>query len=150
MMGRHTCRICHGKFATGTRQNVPSSVNGVLASVGDDTYQTWYKIVGDLASGAHPLVVLHGGPGISHEYMTPLAEIHNKCNIPVIFYDQIGIGKSIFEGVAEKPREFWTVDLFMESPVHGIVGEKHWPATGRDASGCEGDYREARERGDNG
>ncbi|KAG1890028.1 hypothetical protein F4604DRAFT_1899087 [Suillus subluteus] len=68
-----------------------------FCKVGDDTYQTWYKIVGDLASGAHPLVVLHGGPGISHEYMTPLAEIHNKCNIPVIFYDQIGIGKSIFK-----------------------------------------------------
>jgi pimeloyl-ACP methyl ester carboxylesterase len=83
-------------------------------TVGDDTYQTWYKIVGDLASGSHPLVVLHGGPGISHEYMTPLAEIHNKCNIPVIFYDQIGIGKSVFEGVAEKPKEFWTVDLFMD------------------------------------
>ncbi|KAG2086885.1 proline-specific peptidase [Suillus discolor] len=82
--------------------------------VGDDTYQTWYKIVGDLTSGAHPLIVLHGGPGISHEYMTPLAEIHNKCNIPVVFYDQIGIGKSFFEGVADKPKVFWTVDLFMD------------------------------------
>jgi pimeloyl-ACP methyl ester carboxylesterase len=46
--------------------------------------------------------------------MTPLAEIHNKCNIPVICYDQIGIGKSKFEGVAEKPKEFWTVDLFID------------------------------------
>ncbi|KAG2063926.1 proline-specific peptidase [Suillus decipiens] len=82
--------------------------------VGGDIYQTWYKIVGDLASGSHPLIVLHGGPGISHDYMTPLAEIHNKCNIPVIFYDQIGIGKSIFEGVAEKLKEFWTLDLFMD------------------------------------
>ncbi|KAG1811966.1 proline-specific peptidase [Suillus variegatus] len=82
--------------------------------VGDDTYQTWYKIVGDLTSGAHPLIVPHGGPGISHEYMTPLAEIHNKCNIPVVFYDQIGIGKSFFEGVADKPKEFWTVGLFMD------------------------------------
>ncbi|KAG2097494.1 proline-specific peptidase, partial [Suillus discolor] len=82
--------------------------------VGDDTYQTWYKIVGDLTSGAHPLIVLHGGPGVSHDYMTPLAEIHNKCNIPVVFYDQIGIGKSFFEGVPDKPKEFWTVDLFMD------------------------------------
>ncbi|KAG2110010.1 L-amino-acid amidase, partial [Suillus discolor] len=43
--------------------------------IGDDTYQTWYKIVGDLVSGAHPLIILHGGPGILHEYMTPLSEI---------------------------------------------------------------------------
>lgn len=82
--------------------------------VGDDTYQTWYKIVGDLASGVRPLVVLHGGPGISHDYMTPLVEIYNKYKIPVIFYDQVGIGMSLFEGVAEKPKELWTVDLFMD------------------------------------
>ncbi|KAG1784959.1 uncharacterized protein HD556DRAFT_171321 [Suillus plorans] len=42
--------------------------------IGDDTYQTWYKIVGDLASGAHPLIILHGGPDVPHEYITPLAE----------------------------------------------------------------------------
>ncbi|KAG2123748.1 hypothetical protein DEU56DRAFT_745127 [Suillus clintonianus] len=30
-------------------------------NVGNNKYQTWYKIVGDLASGAHPLVMLHGG-----------------------------------------------------------------------------------------
>ncbi|KAG1855270.1 hypothetical protein F4604DRAFT_1685754 [Suillus subluteus] len=73
-----------------------------------------YKIVGDLASSAHPFIVLYGGPGVSQEYTTPLGEIHNKCNIPVILYDQIGIGKSIIEGVAKKPKEFWIVDLFID------------------------------------
>jgi hypothetical protein len=33
-------------------------------------YQTWYKIVGDLMTGAHrPLVILHGGPGLDHGYV---------------------------------------------------------------------------------
>ncbi|KAG2097496.1 uncharacterized protein F5147DRAFT_763358 [Suillus discolor] len=59
---------------------------------------------GDLASGAHPLIVLHGGPGVSREYMTPLAEIHNKYR-----HQQVH-----FEGVADKPKEFWTVDLFVD------------------------------------
>jgi len=34
------------------------------------TYQTWYKIIGDLTTGAHrPLVILHGGPGLDHGYV---------------------------------------------------------------------------------
>ena len=35
--------------------------------VNGETYKTWYKITGDLKAGKHrPLVVLHGGPGMSH------------------------------------------------------------------------------------
>jgi hypothetical protein len=31
------------------------------------TYQTWYKVYGDLkGSGKRPLVAVHGGPGMSH------------------------------------------------------------------------------------
>lgn len=38
--------------------------------VGDETYQTWYKVLGSLnAPGMTPLVVLHGGPGMTHHYM---------------------------------------------------------------------------------
>ncbi|KAF8553521.1 proline-specific peptidase [Imleria badia] len=62
--------------------------------VGGETYQTWYRIFGDLKSGVRPLVVLHGGPGLSHHYVLPFEELHTRFNIPVIFYDQIGIGES--------------------------------------------------------
>ena len=38
--------------------------------VGSTTYQTWYKVFGDLKSSQHrPIVALHGGPGMSHHYM---------------------------------------------------------------------------------
>lgn len=38
--------------------------------VGSNTFQTWYKIYGDLKSTeSRPVVVLHGGPGMSHHYM---------------------------------------------------------------------------------
>ncbi|KII84119.1 hypothetical protein PLICRDRAFT_168214 [Plicaturopsis crispa FD-325 SS-3] len=79
--------------------------------VGDETFKTWYKVVGDLKACARPLVVLHGGPGISHEYMLPHADLVHKYDTAVIFYDQIGIGRSTH--LASKPAEFWTVELFM-------------------------------------
>lgn len=80
--------------------------------VGSETFQTWYKIVGDLKSGVRPVVALHGGPGISHHYMLPHVELTTSHNIPVVFYDQIGIGAS--SHLKEKPAEFFTVDLFMD------------------------------------
>ena len=34
------------------------------------TYQTWYKVIGDLKTEARrPLVIVHGGPGMSHDYL---------------------------------------------------------------------------------
>jgi len=39
-------------------------------------FRTWYRIVGDLAQPGGPaklpLLVLHGGPGESHDYLQPL------------------------------------------------------------------------------
>lgn len=86
--------------------------------VGDETYQTWYRIFGDLRSGVRPLIVLHGGPGLSHHYVLPFKQLHARFNIPVIFYDQIGIGESSHP--KNVPKEFWTVDLFMDE-LHNVI-----------------------------
>ncbi|EED80167.1 predicted protein [Postia placenta Mad-698-R] len=80
--------------------------------VGSETFQTWYKVVGDLKCGARPLVALHGGPGIAHHYMLPHAELWASHGIPVVLYDQIGIGES--SHLRGKPKEFFTVELFVE------------------------------------
>ena len=77
-----------------------------------ETYSTWYKVVGDPKSGHRPLVTLHGGPGMSHHYMLPHAQLHALYGVPVVFYDQIGIGRSTH--LRDKPAEFWTMDLFMD------------------------------------
>ncbi|OBZ67520.1 L-amino acid amidase [Grifola frondosa] len=79
---------------------------------GHDTFQTWYKVVGDLKSGGRPLVTLHGGPGLLHHYMLPHIDLCASHAIPVIFYDQVGNGKS--SHVKDKPKEFWQLDLFMD------------------------------------
>ncbi|CCL98815.1 uncharacterized protein FIBRA_00820 [Fibroporia radiculosa] len=77
-----------------------------------EIFQTWYKVVGGLKSGGRPLIVLHGGPGVSHHYMLPHDALAASHNIPVIFYDQIGNGES--SHLPGKPKEFWTIDLFID------------------------------------
>ena len=39
-----------------------------------------------------PLVIIHGGPGLSHEYMLSLAPLASTR--PVVFFDQYGVGSS--------------------------------------------------------
>ena len=78
---------------------------------GGETYQTYYKIFGDLAlPNAIPVIVIHGGPGMTHDYLLPHADL--ALSRSVILYDQIGNGRSTL--LPDKPRTFWTIDLFLD------------------------------------
>lgn len=77
-----------------------------------ETHQTWYRLVGTLSRTTRPLVVLHGGPGVPCQYMFPLSSLWRVHRIPVIFYDQVGCGKSTH--LPDRPASFWNVDLFMD------------------------------------
>ncbi len=71
--------------------------------------ETWYRIVGDREEpGRLPLLCLHGGPGAPHDYLEPLGQLA-ATGRRVVFYDQIGCGRSW----VEQPADFWTVDLFV-------------------------------------
>jgi proline iminopeptidase len=67
--------------------------------------RVWYRIEGG-GSGV-PLLTLHGGPGVSHDYLEPLIALGDER--PVVFYDQLGAGKS------ERPEDasLWTVERFV-------------------------------------
>jgi proline-specific peptidase len=72
--------------------------------------ETWYRIVGDGEEpGKLPLLCLHGGPGALHDYLEPLEALATTGR-RVVFYDQIGCGRSWTES---KPADFWTVELFV-------------------------------------
>lgn len=69
-------------------------------------YRTWYRVAGDLPSST-PLLALHGGPGSTHNYFTPLEALASER--PVVLYDQIGCGGS------DRPSDVdWTVDVFRD------------------------------------
>src|SRR5262245_57973413 len=53
-----------------------------------------------------PLLVLHGGPGIPHDYLENLALLGDER--PVVFYDQLGCGRS---DRPDDPR-LWTRERF--------------------------------------
>jgi L-proline amide hydrolase len=41
-----------------------------------DGHETWYRVEGELgAGGPPPLVVLHGGPGATHDYLLSLTDL---------------------------------------------------------------------------
>lgn len=78
-------------------------------------WKTWYRVTGDLdastAAGKAPLVVLHGGPGIPHDYTLRIAGIAAQGRA-VVHYDQLGCGRSTH--LPEKGADFWDVQLFLD------------------------------------
>ncbi len=86
--------------------SIPQSVG--RAPFGD--YETWYQVSGDLGSSMAPLVVLHGGPGCSHDYLENLVAL-SESGRAVIHYDQIGGGRSTL--LPDQGASFWKVGLFL-------------------------------------
>ncbi len=78
--------------------------------------ETWYRVTGDPESGAPPLVVLHGGPGGTHDYLLALTDLAGPR--AVVHYDQLGNGRS--SHFPDRGADFWTVDLFVRE-LHNLV-----------------------------
>ena len=75
--------------------------------------ETWYRVVGDLTpgTGQTPVVILHGGPGASHDYTEPIADL-SRSGRACVLYDQVGCGRSMHR--PDAPAEFWTVQLYKD------------------------------------
>ncbi|MBQ8996315.1 MAG: proline iminopeptidase-family hydrolase [Oscillospiraceae bacterium] len=72
-------------------------------------YKTYYRIVGAEYEDSVPLVLLHGGPGSTHNYfevLDPLADEGRR----LIMYDQIGCGNSYVSGHPE----LWTAETWAQ------------------------------------
>src|SRR6201987_2368889 len=69
--------------------------------------KVWYRAVGDNAEATPPLC-LHGGPGFTHYYLEALESLADRRR--VIFYDQLGCGRS------DRPGDLtlWNVDRFVD------------------------------------
>lgn len=94
-------------ISTGT---IPFTVEG-------ETHHTWFKAIGDVSGCSHtPVIVLHGGPGLAHDYLVPHIDLYTKSSIPVILYDQLGNSRSTH--LPDKPKDFWTIELFVNELVN--------------------------------
>lgn len=60
-------------------------------------YKTYYRIVGKKTGNKKPLVLLHGGPGSTHNYFEVLDRLAEEDGRELVMYDQIGCGESYVE-----------------------------------------------------
>jgi L-proline amide hydrolase len=72
-------------------------------------FRTWYRVTGSTDSANPAIVVVHGGPGSTHDYLLNLSEFAED-GWPVVHYDQLGNGGSTH--LPDAPAEFWTPELF--------------------------------------
>ncbi|HVR28147.1 MAG TPA: alpha/beta fold hydrolase, partial [Thermoanaerobaculia bacterium] len=71
------------------------------------TFEVWTRLVG--ASDEIAVLLLHGGPGVSHEYLEIFAEHLPPAGIETIFYDQLG------SHFSDQPRgpQLWEIPRFV-------------------------------------
>jgi proline iminopeptidase len=70
-------------------------------------YKVWTKKVG---SGSVKVLILHGGPGFSHEYLEALESFLPQAGIEMYYYDQLGCNNS------DQPDDpsLWTLARYTE------------------------------------
>ncbi len=78
-----------------------------MISVEDGRFKVWTKKVG---SGETKVLLLHGGPGASHDYLKNFADHLPPAGYELFFYDQLGSWRS------DQPDDLslWTVERFRE------------------------------------
>ncbi|MBE9389824.1 proline iminopeptidase [Vagococcus salmoninarum] len=75
-------------------------------------YHTYYRIIGDLSSPKIPLLLLHGGPGSSHNYFELLDSLAAEGR-PLIMYDQLGCGLS----ATDSRPDLWHADTWLNELI---------------------------------
>ena len=73
----------------------------------DGKYNVWTKKIGD---GKIKVLLLHGGPGFSHDYFECFEDFLPKEGIEFYYYDQLGCGNSD----APTDTALWTIPRYVE------------------------------------
>ena len=84
-------------------------------------YRTYYRIAGTCQKGKKPLLLLHGGPGSTHNYFEVLDPLADEDGRALIMYDQIGCGESPAPGRTDLfNRQVWLEELIHLRRALGI------------------------------
>jgi proline iminopeptidase len=73
------------------------------------TFEVWTEQVGDPHDGP-VLLLLHGGPGATHEYLRTVDDHLPAAGVSYVHYDQLGSGRS---DVPDEP-SLWELDRFVD------------------------------------
>jgi proline iminopeptidase len=78
-----------------------------MLPVMDGKYKVWTKRLGQ---GPLKVLLLHGGPGFSHEYLEAMESFLPQAGIEMYYYDQLGCNNS------DQPDDpsLWTVDRYVD------------------------------------
>lgn len=90
-----------------TKQQKELKTGGVRMIEVDGKYRVWTKRVG---SGKIKMLLLHGGPGFTHEYFECFEDFLPQNGIEFYYYDQLGSHYS------DQPNDdsLWTIERFRE------------------------------------
>jgi len=91
------------------------TIDHVEGTFAIDDYDLYYRRFG---SGDDVLLALHGGPGMPHDYLAPLAA-HAGEDLTVYLYDQFGVGRS--DGPAPGDFDRYTVEHYRDE-VEAVRG----------------------------
>lgn len=78
-----------------------------MIPVAGGKYKVWTKRIG---AGPVKVLLLHGGPGFSHDYLEAMESFLPQAGIEMIYYDQLGCGNS------DHPDDpaLWTLPRYLE------------------------------------
>ena len=78
-----------------------------MIPVAGGKYKVWTKKMG---SGPVKVLLLHGGPGFSHDYLEAMESFLPQAGIEMYYYDQLGCGNS------DKPSDtsLWTLERYVQ------------------------------------
>ena len=78
-----------------------------MVPVAGGRYKVWTKTIG---SGPLQVLLLHGGPGFTHQYLEAMESFLPEAGIAMTYYDQLGCGNS------DKPEDasLWTRARYCE------------------------------------
>ena len=93
-------------------------------------YEVWTQRLG---VGPTKVLLLHGGPGIPHDYLQCFADFLPQAGIEMYFYDQLGVGLS------DRPDDpsLWTIERYLGEveQVRTALGLEHFVLYGHSWGG---------------
>jgi proline iminopeptidase len=86
-----------------------------MVPVAGGKYKVWTKKIG---SGPVKVLLLHGGPGFTHEYLEAMESFLPQAGIEMYYYDQLGCGNS------DQPDDpaLWTLPRYLEEVEEVRIG----------------------------